>query len=446
MAAGVTDMTATTKGKERSVFATLAAATCALLGTTAAAPVDAQEEPKWDFNTSLLYYGEDENRVQDVSLKSIIRRLFTDDRTLSLGLTVDTLTGATPSGAIRQDVPQSFTRPSGISSYDVPAGELPLDDTFKDTRVAITAGWQQPAGEKGLLGVGFSASKEYDYLHTGVNASYAHDFNNRNTTVSAGFAFASDSIEPVGGAPIPLTSMLDVGDISNRVGDQDKDVLDVVLGVSQVISKNLLVQANYSFSQSDGYLNNPYKVLSLVDGVTGDTLTRTPGIEGGPSGVFLFESRPDERTQHSLYTQAKYYMNGKVLDASYRYMTDDWEIDSHTLDVRYRWPMGDSSYIEPHVRYYTQTEAEFYRLSLDDSAPLPQFASSDYRLGNFDAITAGLKYGWKTRNDNDMSIRVEWYTQSGTVPAGQLIGNQASRDNYPDLNALIVQFSYRFSR
>ena len=85
--------------------ATLAAATCALLGTTAMTPVDAQEEPKWDFNTSLLYYGDDENRVQDLSLKTIIRRLFADDRTLTLGLTVDSLTGATPSGAIRQDVP-----------------------------------------------------------------------------------------------------------------------------------------------------------------------------------------------------------------------------------------------------------------------------------------------------------------------------------------------------
>lgn len=444
--AGATDMTANRKKTERSVSATLAAATCALLGTTAAAPVDAQEEPRWDFNTSLLYYGEDENRVQDASFKSIVRRLFADDRTLTLGLTVDTLTGATPSGAIRQDGPQSFTRPSGSSAYTEPAGKLPLDDTFRDTRVAITAGWQQPAGEKGLISAGFSASKEYDYLHTGVNASYAHDFNNRNTTVSAGFAFASDSIEPVGGAPMPFTNMLDVGDTSNRTGDKDKDVLDVVFGVTQVVSKNLLLQANYSLSQSDGYLNNPYKVLSLVDGVSGDTLPRIPGPNGGPSGEFLFENRPDERTQHSLYTQAKYFMNGKVLDASYRYMTDDWEIDSHTLDVRYRWPVGDSSYIEPHVRYYTQSEAEFYRLSIDDSAPLPQFASSDYRLGNFDAITAGLKYGWKTRNDNDMSLRVEWYMQSGTVPATQLIGNQAGRDNYPDLNALIVQFSYRFSR
>ena len=447
VAAGATDMAGTTRKTDKSVSATLAAATCALLGTTAAAPVDAQEEPKWDFNTSLLYYGEDDNRVQDASFKSIIRRLFTDDRTLTLGFTVDTLTGATPSGAIRLDEPQSFTRPSGSGGYDVPAGELPLDDTFKDTRVAVSAGWQQPVGEKGLLGVGFSASKEYDYLHTGVNASYALDFNNRNTTVSVGLAFAADSIEPVGGAPLPLTPMFDVGNQPNRLGDQDKDVLDMVLGVSQVISKNLLLQANYSYSKSDGYLNNPYKVLSLVDPVTGDTIPRSPapGVQG-PSHEYRFEGRPDERTQHSLYTQAKYYMSGKVLDASYRFMTDDWEIDSHTLDLRYRIPIGESTYIEPHVRYYTQTEAEFYRLSLDSSAALPQFASSDYRLGNFDAITAGLKYGWTTRNDNEMSVRVEWYTQSGTVPAGQLIGNQAARDNYPDLNALIVQFSYRFLR
>jgi hypothetical protein len=432
---------------DRSVFATLAAATCALLGTTAAAPVDAQEEPKWDFNTSLLYYGEGDDRVQDASFKSLTRRLFTDDRTLTLGLTVDALTGASPSGAIRLDEPQSFTRPSGSGGYVVPAGELPLDDTFKDTRVAVTAGWQQPAGEKGLLSVGFSASKEYDYLHTGVNASYALDFNNRNTTVSAGMAFAADSIEPVGGAPLPLTPMFDVGSQPNRLGDQDKDVLDMVLGVTQVISKNLLLQANYSYSKSDGYLNNPYKVLSLVDPVTGDTITRppAPGLQG-PSHEYRFEGRPNERTQHSLYTQAKYYMSGKVLDASYRFMTDDWEIDSHTLDLRYRIPIGESSYFEPHVRYYTQTEAEFYRLSLDSSAALPEFASSDYRLGNFDAITAGFKYGWTTRNDKAMSIRVEWYTQSGTVPAEQLIGNQATRDNYPDLNALIVQFSYRFSR
>jgi hypothetical protein len=430
---------------DRQVSVALASATCALLGTAVMTPADAQEDPVWDFNTSLLYYGEDGDRVQDLSFKSLTTRRFTDDRFLTFGLTVDTLTGASPNGTIRQDVPQTYTRPSGSGSYTVPAGELPLDDTFKDTRVAISANWQQPAGESGLVNVGFSASKEYDYLHTGVNARYAHDFNQRNTTVSAGVAFARDSIEPVGGAPVPFTPMFEIGNTTNRLGDQDKDILDVVLGVSQVISPDLVVQMNYSYSNAQGYLNNPYKLLSLVDPVTGDTLERPP-IPGGPSHEYRFEGRPDERTQHGIYTQAKLNMDGKVLDASYRYMTDDWEIDSHTLDLRYRWPLGESRYIEPHVRYYTQTAAEFYRLSLDSSQPLPAFASSDYRLGEFDAVTAGLKYGWKTRSGNDMSVRLEWYTQSGNVPADQLIGNQALRDNYPDLNAVIVQFSYRFSR
>ena len=57
-----------------SISTALAAATCTLLGTTALQPVQAQEEPGWDFNTSLLYYGEDNDRVQDLSLKTLSRR------------------------------------------------------------------------------------------------------------------------------------------------------------------------------------------------------------------------------------------------------------------------------------------------------------------------------------------------------------------------------------
>jgi hypothetical protein len=430
-----------------SISAALAAATCSLLGSLPATPVQAREEPNWDFNTALLYYGEDNDRVQDLSFNILARRLFVDDRILTLGLTVDTLTGATPNGAIRQNVPQTLTRPSGSSAYTVPAGELPLDDTFKDTRAAITASWQQPLGRLWKTSIGFSGSGEYDYTHLGLNGSLSRDFNKRNTTMSAGLAVAHDTWDPVGGAPVPFAPMLDVGDTGNKTGSETKDVIDAVIGVTQVISRNMLVQLNYSFSNSSGYLTDPYKFLSLVDGTTGDTIPRTPapGAEG-PSHEFRFENRPDERTKHSFYGQAKYYMGGKVLDASYRYMTDDWEIDSHTLDLRLRWPLGESSYIEPHFRFYTQSEAEFYTISLVDGSELPQFASADYRLGKFDAVTAGLKYGWKTRSGNEFSIRAEIYQQNGTIPGDLLIGNQVGRETYPDLDAIILQFSYRFSR
>ena len=430
---------------KKSISATLATATCALLGNVITQPVQAQEEPGWDFNTSLLYYGEDANRVQDLSVSVLARRTFYDDKFLTMGLTVDSLTGATPNGGIHQSVAQTFTTASGNNIYTVPANTLPLDSEFLDTRVAVSGNWQQPLGRLSQFNVGLSASKEYDYLHLGMNVKLSRDFNQRNTTVSAGLAFSSDTIDPVGGAPMSLTSMMDVGDLSNRMGEQDKEVVDVVLGVTQVISKNLLVQMNYSFSDSSGYLNDPYKIVSIVDAVTGDVVPRTPtpGVDG-PSHEYVFEGRPDQRTKHSLFTQAKYFMGGKVLDASYRYMTDDWDIDSHTLDVRYRWPMGDSRYLEPHLRYYTQTDASFHQVGIVDGAALPAYATNDYRLGNFDAITVGLKYGWTTKNDNKMSVRVELYQQNGSIPAEKLFGNQVGQVQAPDLNAVILQFSYRF--
>ena len=432
---------------KRSITGALAAATCTLLGSNLPQPVQAQEDPGWDFNTALLYYGEGEDRVQDLSVSLLARRTFVDDRILSLGMTADVLTGASPSGALPQSFPQTFTRPSGNDAYTINANTLPIDDTFRDTRVALTANWQQPLGRLYEVNVGASASREYDYTHFGINGKIARDFNKRNTTVSAGIAVASDRLDPVGETPIGLTQMLNVGDLSNRTGHENKTVLDVVLGVTQVISRDLLMQLNYSYSDSSGYLSDPYKLLSVVDGVTGEAvaLPQTPDADG-PSHLYLYERRPEDRAKHSLYTQAKYHMNGKVLDVSYRYMTDDWEIDSHTVDLRYRWPLGNKRYIEPHLRFYSQTEAEFYRLSLIDGEPLPAYASADYRLGDFDAITLGAKYGWTTGSGNPMSVRLEFYQQSGNIAAGRLIGSQANQDNYPDLNAIILQFGYQFGK
>ena len=437
----------------KSVTAALAAATCALLGTNLPEPVQAQEEPKWDFNTALLYYGEDEGRVQDLSLNLLVRRNFVDDRFLTAGLTVDALTGASPNGALPQSVAQTFTQPSGRRTYTISPDEIPTDNTFRDTRVAVSANWQQPLGRLYQFNVGASASAEYDYLPTGVNARISRDFNQKNTTLSAGIAFAHDSLDPVGGTPVGFAPMKlatreddEEGEGGGTSGsDETKDVFDIVLGITQVVSRNFLVQANYSYSESSGYLNDPYKILSVVDGVTGDAIPIAPDpVFDGPSHLFRYERRPDERVKHSLYTQGKYYLGGKVLDVSYRYMTDDWEIDSHTVDLRYRWPIGESAYLEPHVRFYTQTAAEFYAPSLVDGLALPEYASADYRLADFDATTIGLKYGWKTGNGNDVSMRLELYQQSGNIPTDSLIGNQLARDNYPDLNAIILQFSYRF--
>ena len=240
-AAAVIEDSMMSHDNKRSITASLAAATCSLLGSNMPEPVQAQEDPGWDFNTALLYYGEDNNRVQDISLDMLARRTFLDDRFLTLGLTLDALTGASPNGALVQDVAQTFTRPSGDAIYTTAPGEQPLDDTFKDTRVAASANWQQPLGRLYQVNVGASASKEFDYMHLGLNAKISRDFNQRNTTLSAGFAVAHDEWDPIGGIPAALTPMLDVGDLSNRSGPDTKDIFDLVCGVTQVLSKHCMM-------------------------------------------------------------------------------------------------------------------------------------------------------------------------------------------------------------
>jgi len=236
------------------------------------------------------------------------------------------------------------------------------------------------------------------------------------------------------------------GTSANRGSDsEDKDVLDVLFGVTQVVGRHTLLRLNYSYSDSSGYLTDPYKVLTVVDPLTGEPVVRTPppGVEG-PGGVYLFEHRPESRTRQGLYGELRQDFSGKVLQLGYRFSTDDWEVDSHTLEGRFRFPLGESSYLEPHARYYTQSAASFYRYSLAVGTPLPDFASADARLADLDAYTLGIKYGHESSGGNEWSTRLEFYRQSGKAPDSVLIGNQRGTAQMPDFDAVILQFNYHF--
>jgi hypothetical protein len=436
--------------REMKIGAALAAATCTLLGTgTPAISIAAEPEAQWDVESALLYYGESDGRVKDLSLSAHAARDFGDERKLGLDLSVDSLTGASPSGAIATDGVQTFTSPSGRDTYTTPAGEVPLDTSFLDTRFALNASWSQPFARLFTMNAGLGFSHEYDYQHIGGNFGVTRDFNERNTTLSAALAYAQDTIKPVGGLPLPLATMTDAVDDDVRPanrgdGSDSKNVLDLLLGVTQVLGRHTVLRVNYSYSDSSGYLTDPYKILSVVDPVTGELIGRTPAPgESGPNGVYRFESRPDSRRKQGLYAEMRHDFSGKVLQLGYRFSTDDWEVDSHTLEARLRLPLGESNYLEPHVRYYTQSAASFYRYSLANG-PVPQFASADARLADMDAVTVGLKFGHMTARGNEWSARLEFYRQTAKVPAGQLIGNQVGNAQMPDFNAVILQFGYHF--
>ena len=323
-----------------------------------------------------------------------------------------------------------------------------MDGTFQDTRYAGTAHWQRPIGRLGIVNFGGGVSVEHDYTHFGLDTNVARDFNDRNTTLSAGFAWSDDSVEPIGGIPVPFSTLRrssglvpDGAREQAGNGSSPKHVFDVLFGVTQVLNRHTIAQLNYSRSQSDGYLTDPYKIVSVVDPVTGDM---TPGPDPGV-GLYLYENRPSTRTKQSLYGLVKHDFGGNVLNASYRFMTDDWGVDSHTAELRFRWRFRADQFLEPHVRFYSQSAASFYHTVLFDGQPLPQFATADYRLAELSAVTLGLEYGTKT-SLGQFSARFEVYRQSAKPSPDSLVGSLHGLDLTPDLTAIIAQVSYKFGR
>jgi hypothetical protein len=251
--------------------------------------------------------------------------------------------------------------------------------------------------------------------------------------LSLGLSMESDTINPVGDVPIPFAAMAPAGTSQPRQGtSENKTVFDALLGITQVLNPKTITQINYSLSHSNGYLNDPYKLLSVTDPLT------------GLPQRYVYENRPDTRLKHALYWMVRRYLGRDVVSGSYRFFLDDWGIRSHTVDLNYRWKPSERWWLEPHVRFYDQSKADFYRLQLESGAPLPSEASADYRLGAFKGYTLGLQWGWLFKNETELILKAEYYTTRGDPNPGEVFGPQRGLSLYPDLKATIFQIQYKF--
>ncbi len=391
---------------------------------------EVSNDSAWEFASTALFYSETDRVVAFEPVISA-RKEYGEDEFLNLKLVFDSLTGSSPNGATASANAQTITKPSGNSVFETAANKTPLDPSFRDTRVALSASWEQPLTRLTKMTFGGNFSNEFDYQSVSANTSVSHDFNKRNTTLNYGISFASDTLTPVGDVPLPLSELASPGD--KGANSDTRTTVDFLLGVSQVISRRTIMQFNYSIGNSSGYHTDPYKILSVID-------------NNGNTVRYLHEARPEDRAKQSVYWQTKHHFDNDIVDVSYRYFWDDWGIKSHTVDFRYRWRFLDSkSYLEPHVRFYTQTAADFYTHSLVDGAAIPAFASADYRLGEFDGTTIGIKYGRALSKGHEFSIRAEFLSQQGNSNPSDAIGSQTTQDLFPTIEAIIVQASYSFS-
>src|SRR5450631_96601 len=265
----------------------LMAASCALLSAGAVRSQETRTAADssglledWSVNSALAYYHED-GRIRAIEPVVGIAKVFAAGQAVSLNVTYDALSGASPNGALPSRIPQTFGSPSGTAShiaYTTAPGQLPVDPNYHDDRIAVGGNWTAPLTRTDQLSVGAKLSDEHDFASITVNTSIAHDFNDKNTTLSFGIYNEYDSLQPIGGAPVPGSDYA----LFEKTGHKKKNGAGVLLGLTQVMSRNWLSEFNLSVDRFQGYLNDPYKITSIID-----SAGNTTGYE--------YESRPDRR-------------------------------------------------------------------------------------------------------------------------------------------------------
>ena len=421
----------------------LMAASAALLSAGAvrspearAAAADSGVADDWSVNSALAYYHEN-GRIRAIEPVVDVARVFSNGQAISVNATYDALSGSSPNGALPNRLPQTFGSASGAATrkaYTTPPGQLPVDPNYHDSRIAVGGNWTIPVNRTNQLSVGDKLSDERDFFSITVNASVAHDFNDKNTTLSFGIDNEYDRLQPIGGTPLAGS---DIAFGNKSAAKQSKNGVGLLLGVTQVMSRTWLTEFNISVDRFHGYLNDPYKITSVIDG-------------SGNTTEYLYESRPQQRTRKSAYWENRVTWTPQLSSAlSLRYMSDDWGIRSETAQLRLRRQFSDRErYIEPTVRWYRQTAADFYTPFILDTTVLPEREASDTRLAAFHALSYGLKFlqklpGVGSHADSEFSIRAEYYQQTLVERTPVPVSLQRI-DLYPGVKAVLVQIGWRF--
>ncbi len=355
---------------------------------------------KWDIDAGYLYYNEPDYITVHTYMAMISGNL-SDKDNIKLGLVFDTLTGATPTGALPNSESVTVTGVSGGAgkASNSTGGTAP----FNDTRLAIDASWGHEWERLLRSKAGMAVSVEGDYTSIGGSLTLEKDSHDKTQTYSLGFGFSADKVGRSNEqTPVPLTKSSE----GAMLGSGHKNTFDTLFGITRVINKHTVGMLNFSYSHSLGYHTDPYKVVSIAD---------ANDIEISDGAVF--ENRPDSRERFITYAKIKHQVpsSGHHIGISYRFHTDSWKLNSHTIETSYSFPVMKKHTLEPFVRLYHQQAADFYSkkipfiVDFDTSVSQISHASADVRLAEILSTTIGAKFKYTTSESGSIDFRLAYY-------------------------------------
>ena len=238
--------------------------------------------------------------------------------------------------------------------------------TEERTEYSITADYLY---DKAILSAGFTSSDENDYQADTAYFGISQDFFGDLTTLSMGYSRGSDTVMQTG-------------------NDNFKDQVDrqnYRIGISQIATSNLILTLNYEVVTEEGFLNNPYRSYRYLDPLNPNNY------------ISETEVYPDTRTSDAIAIGARYFLPYRAaLNASYRFFTDDWDIDAHTYALVYTHPFGDRWIFDFTYRFYEQESAYFYSdIHQFQSIDAKDFRARDKELSQFTSQTLGFGVGYE---------------------------------------------------
>ncbi len=345
-----------------------------------------------------MQYQENDNRVSVSAPSLMINKDFGTDYTLNASFVLDAVSGASPT---------YYDAGSGASAYsrgkNISADRITYDNiSFSEQRAAGSVIFTSRFANRDELILGGDFSKEHDFTSVSGSAEYMHWITPaKNQSLSLGLSFQSNEI---------TARCVDRVNCDASSGASEKmsaTAINTQLSFLQNINRSSYLKASLFYLIDDGYLTDPYlNVVRNNDGNTADVVG---------------EKRPDKRQAYGAVLHYANALNDAfTLQLDYRYYLDDWEINSHTIDSDLYYDLSPQWQFKLGLRGYIQSAASFYNGGANFFTD-ERYASSDYRLSDFNAVTYKSDIRYAFNRDFSMNLGLNYYDQSTGLKATYLM-------------------------
>lgn len=328
-----------------------------------------------------------------------------------------------PSILVRKQMGNSFSMFGKYYVDSITSASIDVVSTaspYNEKRTEYSAGLDY-LRDKVSLSAAFTLSEENDFNAKSMHLGVSQEIFGGMTTVSLGYSRGWDV----------------VGKLGDPSYARDADRQNYRVGVSQVLTKNLLMELGLETITDEGLLNNPYRrVRYLTSATTFD---------------YQDEIYPNTRTTNAVALRAKYYLPYRAaLHGEYRVFNDTWGIKASNFELGYTHPLKKNWIFDFKVRSYTQTAADFYN-DLFPFVNAQNFLARDKELSSFSSLTfgAGVSYefaksGWGfidrgTINFSYNRIAFE-YDNFRNIPVGSTNGDAPGAEPLYNFDADVIQF------